>query len=77
MGGGDSRPAFNPEPYVRQTSEGLWGRPGVDIRDVMGIREAFDALDENHTGEIKISKLTKSGYDNFLVYGLQSEVEGC
>ncbi len=52
MGVRETRSDFDPTPYVRE---------GVDVKDVLAIREAFDALDENHTGQVEISKLRKTG----------------
>jgi len=34
---------------------------------VLAIKEAFDALDENHTGQVPVSKLRKNGFDELLL----------
>lgn len=38
-------------------------REGIDARDVISLKEAFDALDQGSTGRVEISKLRKQGYN--------------
>ena len=50
-----------------------FAREGVDIQDVMAIREAFDALDQDSNGRVEISKLKKDGYNEEFIQRLNNE----
>ena len=64
MGLRETRSDFNPAPYVKE---------GVDVKDVLALKEAFDALDENHTGCVEISKLRKNGFNEMLISQLNND----
>eukprot|EP00831_Metopus_contortus_P005652 TRINITY_DN12133_c0_g1_i4.p1 TRINITY_DN12133_c0_g1~~TRINITY_DN12133_c0_g1_i4.p1 ORF type:complete len:173 (+),score=32.98 TRINITY_DN12133_c0_g1_i4:214-732(+) len=57
MGSSASTFQIDPENYVRD---------GVDIHDVMKIKKAFDELDTNHQGKLKMSKLQEEGFPEAL-----------
>ena len=70
MGSAESQSNFNAGAYVRYPiSTPNINSEGIDVKDVLGIKEAFDALDENHTGLIMLSKLRKSGFNEEFVSG--------
>jgi hypothetical protein len=75
MGSAESQSNFNAASYVRYSKRKFdLDREGISEKDVLGIKEAFDALEENHTGVIMLSKLRKNGFNEEFVNEFNGKV---